>query len=87
MNKISIIIPCYNVEKYIDRCLESIEKQTIGIETLEIICLDDKSVDGTLDKLHEWEKRYPDNIVVVELPDNGRQGCARNIGLSYMASM
>ena len=80
---ISVIIPCYNVEKYIDRCLTSLERQTVGMNSLEIICLDDKSADGTLDKLHEWEKKYPDNICIVELPDNGRQGRARNIGLEY----
>lgn len=80
---ISIIIPCYNVEKYIDRCLESIRQQTFGLDRLEIICLDDKSVDGTLERLHEWEQVYPDVFVIIELPDNGRQGRARNIGLSY----
>ena len=83
MKMISVIIPCYNVEKYIDRCLTSLERQTVGMNSLEIICLDDKSADGTLDKLHEWEKKYPDNICIVELPDNGRQGRARNIGLEY----
>ena len=83
MKTISVIIPCYNVEKYIDRCLTSLERQTVGMDSLEIICLDDKSADGTLDKLHEWEKKYPENICIVELPDNGRQGRARNIGLEY----
>lgn len=36
MAKISIIVPCYNVENYIDRCLESIVSQTIGLSALKI---------------------------------------------------
>lgn len=81
--KISIIIPCYNVQHLIDRCLESVTQQTIGLEHLEIILINDASTDNTLDKLMEWERRYPDNIVVVTYNENLRQGGARNVGLSY----
>lgn len=56
MKKISVIVPCYKVEKYIDKCMESIVHQTIGIENLEIILVNDASPDGTLDKLKEWER-------------------------------
>lgn len=83
MAKISVIIPCYNVEKWIDRCLESIVEQTIGLENIEIICVDDCSTDKTLEKLFEWEKKYPDNFIIIRSPANGRQGQARNIGLEY----
>ncbi len=86
MAKISVIIPCYNVEKYIDRCIESVVRQTIGVAELEIICVDDCSTDGTLAKLMDWEKRFPDNFIIVESPQNGRQGQARNIGLSYAST-
>ncbi len=41
MKKISVIIPCYNVEQYIDRCINSLLKQTIGLESLEIIFVND----------------------------------------------
>ena len=82
---ISIIIPCYNVEKYIDRCLESVIEQTFPLERLEIICVNDGSTDGTLDKLKLWEKRYTDNIIVVEAK-NCRSGGARNIGLEYSSA-
>lgn len=81
--KISIIIPCYNVEKYIDRCLESVTKQTIGLEHMEIILINDASTDGTLDKLKLWEQRYSENIILVTYDENIRQGGARNVGLSY----
>lgn len=83
MPKISIIIPCYNVEKWIDRCLKSIEEQTVGIDSLELICVDDCSTDSTMERLSYWEQKYPDNIMLIKLDENRRQGNARNIGLQY----
>ncbi|MBE5871416.1 MAG: glycosyltransferase family 2 protein [Lachnospiraceae bacterium] len=83
MRKISVIVPCYNVEPYLNRLFDSLEAQTFGIDNLEIICLDDKSTDNTLKKLEDWEKNHSDNVCIVALPDNGRQGRARNIGLQY----
>lgn len=86
MALISIIIPCYNVEEYIDRCMESVTNQTIKIENLEIILINDASTDGTLNKLYEWEKRFPENIIVVTYEKNIRQGGARNIGMQYASA-
>lgn len=83
MKKISIIIPCYNVEKYIMRCFESLKNQTIGIEQMELIFVDDASADGTWKMLQEIEKQYPEDIIAVHCETNGRQGRARNIGMSY----
>ncbi len=82
-DKINVIVPCYNVEKYIDRCLDSVVGQTIGLDKLEIICVNDASTDGTWDRLSAWEKRYPLNIRLINCPRNGAQGRARNIGLSH----
>lgn len=81
--RVSVIIPCYNVESYLDRCLLSVIKQTIGIDQLEVICVDDASTDKTLDKLQEWARRYPVSFKVIPCAENGRQGRARNIGLQY----
>lgn len=86
MADISVIIPCYNVEKYIDRCLQTITGQTIGVEKLEIICVDDASMDGTVSKLLEWEQKYPEQIMVVCCEENGGLGRARNIGTEYSTS-
>ncbi|MCM1568338.1 MAG: glycosyltransferase [Roseburia sp.] len=83
---ISIIIPCYNVEKYIERCFRSIEKQTIGIEKLEVILVDDCSTDNTREKLKAIEASYPDSVILVCCEQNGRQGRARNIGLQYASA-
>ncbi len=86
MKKISIIIPCYNVEKYIDRCVRSLVNQTIGIDSLELIFVDDASLDGTVSRLRRWEKRFPNSVLLVECEKNGRQGTARNIGLTYASA-
>lgn len=81
--KISIIIPCYNVEKYIDRCVKSLVNQTIGVDLLELIFVDDASTDNTRDKLYAWEKQYPESIMVIACDENHKQGAARNIGIRY----
>ena len=86
MADISVILPCYNVENVIDRCMESIINQTFGYKNLEIICVNDASTDGTLNRLKDWESRYDSNIMVVDCPDNMRLGTARNIGMSYASS-
>ncbi len=83
MYKISVIIPCYNVEKIVSRCLESVLAQSIGYENLEIIIVDDKSTDNTVSILEDYEKRYPENIMLIKCDTNGKQGTARNIGLMY----
>lgn len=86
MANISVIIPCYNVESYIDRCLTSITSQTIDLSFLEIICVDDASTDNTWKLLQKWEELYPNNIMIVHCEINRRQGTARNIGLQYSTS-
>lgn len=80
---VTIIVPCYNVESYIDRCMNSVVNQTIGIDKLEIILVDDASTDGTLSKIQRWESMYPDDILIVCCEENRRQGAARNIGLQF----
>lgn len=86
MKKISIVIPCYNVEKYLDRCIHSLTEQTIGLDALELIFIDDASTDRTGRKLEWWRNRYPDSIKVITLPENRRQGGARNEGLKYVTA-
>lgn len=83
MKQISVIIPCYNAEAYLKRCIESVLHQTIGIEKLEVIMVNDASTDHTLDVMLEYENLYPEDILVVNCEKNGRQGTARNIGLQY----
>ncbi|MCR5627522.1 MAG: glycosyltransferase family 2 protein [Lachnospiraceae bacterium] len=84
MKKVSVIIPCYNVEKFVDRCMKYLTEQTIGFEeNVEVIMVDDCSTDGTLAKLQEYEKKYPENICLIPLEQNMKQGAARNIAIEY----
>lgn len=83
---ISIIIPCYNVEKYIDRCFNSLLAQTIGFDRLEIIMVDDCSTDRTWDRLTAIEAAHPESVMIIHCDENGHQGRARNIGLQYASA-
>lgn len=80
---LSIIVPCYNVEKYIDRCMRSLINQTISIEKMEIILINDASTDGTYNKLLAWEKQYGEYILLIDFEENSKQGRARNVGMQY----
>ncbi len=75
---ISIIVPIYNGETYIDRCLESIVKQTY--KALEIILINDGSTDESERKCIEWEKK--DNRVLLFSQPNKGVSEARNMGLA-----
>lgn len=81
--KVSVIIPCYNIEAYIDRCLASLEKQKIPMEELEIILVDDHSTDGTWEKLQIFEAKYPESVLIIHNDVNIRQGAIRNMALAY----
>ncbi len=81
MKKVSVIIPCFNAALYIDRCLKSLEDQTLGIENLDIIAADDVSGDDTVKKLLEWKERFPDSIKVIEMQEHSLQGAARNAAI------
>ena len=83
MKRLSIIVPCYNVEKYIDRCLKSLTGQTLAQDAYEIILVDDASTDTTWQHITAWEAKYPELILAVHCDENGKMGRARNIGLSY----
>lgn len=77
-NKIvSIIVPVYNVEKYLDRCVESIVNQTY--KNLEIILVDDGSPDNCSAMCDEWAKK--DNRIKVIHKENGGVSSARNIAI------
>jgi glycosyltransferase involved in cell wall biosynthesis len=83
---ISVIVPCYNVENYIDRCINSILNQTIGLENIELILVNDASPDSTLERLYYYEDLYPDDIIVINSEQNLKQGGARNLGLYYASA-
>ena len=66
---VSIIVPCYKVERYLPKCLASLVGQTL--QNIEIICINDGSPDGCLDIMREWERMYPSKIVVIDKANEG----------------
>lgn len=79
MEKISIIIPCYNVENYIKECLESIINQTY--KSLEIICINDGSRDSTLAIIEQYAKE--DSRIKSYNQENKGLSESRTLGISY----
>ena len=75
--KISVIIPVYNVEQYLDKCLKSVVNQTY--ENIEVILVDDGSKDSSLMICEKWAKI--DNRIKVVHKENGGVSGARNIGI------
>ena len=77
MVKISIIMPVYNIEKYLKECLDSILNQTF--KDYEVICVDDGSKDNSLNILNEYAKK--DSRFKIISQENAGAGAARNNGL------
>ena len=80
MIKVSVIVPFYNVEKYIEKCLISLVNQTL--KEIEIILVNDGSKDKSEKIAKEFEQKYPTKIKYYEKP-NGGLGDARNYGIQY----
>ena len=76
MVKVSIIVPVYNTEKFLEKCLRSLVSQTL--KEIEIICVDDGSVDNSLNIIKKFAKE--DSRIKVIEQENKKQGAARNNG-------
>ena len=79
MPKISVIVPVFNVEKYLKECLESIINQTF--KDIEIICVNDGSTDSSLEILNNFAEQ--DNRIKVITQSNQGLSAARNTGIKY----
>lgn len=77
MVKVSVLVPIYNVEKYLEKCLESLCNQTL--KEIEIICIDDGSTDKSRTILENFKER-DQRIIVIEKVNTG-YGNSMNIGL------
>lgn len=77
--KVSIVIPVYNAEKYIRKQLDSLVNQTY--QNMEIICVNDGSVDSSEQILSEYAQRY--NFIKTYTQVNAGSGAARNLGMKY----
>lgn len=82
MAKVSVIVPVYNVEEYLQPCLESILNQTYG--DLEILCINDCSTDNSRAVLQEYQRK-DSRIILLENETNGGLAYTRNAGLQRAA--
>lgn len=67
--KVSVIVPCYKVEKYLPKCIASLVGQTL--DSYELIFINDGSPDRCIDILRDWQARYPERIVVIDKQNEG----------------
>lgn len=80
MVKVSVIVPVHNSANYLHKCVDSLLAQTL--ESVEIILVDDCSSDNSRDLIADYAARYPGRVVPHYLPENLRQGGARNVGMA-----
>lgn len=78
MTKLSVIVPCYNVSKYLNACVDSLIDAKV--DSMEIVLVNDGSTDNTLDICNEYKKKYPKLIKVID-KKNGGLSDARNVGI------
>ena len=78
--KVSVIVPIYNVEEYLPRCIDSLINQTL--DSYEIILVNDGSPDQSQKIIDKYQKMYPDKIVGL-IKENGGLSDARNYGIPY----
>ena len=75
--KVSVIVPVYNVESYLDKCLNSLAKQTL--KEIEIIVVNDSTKDNSQDIIDKYQKKYP--TIKGYIKENGGVSDARNYGI------
>lgn len=80
MLKVSVIVPVYNVEKYLEKCLESLVTQTLS--DIEIITVDDGSTDDSKKIIENYIEKYPEKIRYYYKENEGLSS-ARNYGIPY----
>ena len=79
MPDISVIIPCFNAEEYIVRCVEKLEEQTF--KSFEVIIVDDCSNDNSVKLLEQVRDKSSADISIIKLEKNSVPGVARNVEL------
>lgn len=81
MLRLSVIVPFYNVELFIEKCIISLYNQDIPWEEYEVICVDDCSPDNSRKIVEKLQKKFP-NLKLICHNENKKQGGARNTGLN-----
>ena len=80
MKSLTILIPVYNTEKYIKRCLDSLLVPEV-LDDIEIIVVSDGSKDHSAEIVREYVERYPDTIILID-KENGGHGSTINAGIA-----
>ena len=80
MIKVSFILPCYNVERYVADCLDSIYAQGLPEDEFEVICVNDSSTDSTRSIIADYGLRHS-NLILIDHTQNMNVGAARNSGM------
>ena len=83
MKTLSIIIPTYNMEKYLGRCLDSLVNAKDVLDELEIIVVNDGSKDRSLEIANSYKNQHPSSVVVIDKP-NGNYGSCINAALKVV---
>ena len=80
--KLSVIVPVYNMMAggKLENCLNSLVNQ--DVPDMEIIAVDDKSTDNSLELLKQYSEKYGERFITIASPENRRQGGAKNLGLA-----
>lgn len=82
--KFSIVVPIYNVEKYLEETIESVIDQTIGFEeNIQLILVNDGSQDNSEEICLKYKEKYPENVVFIK-KENGGVSSARNKGIEFI---
>lgn len=83
--KLSVIIPVFNAEDYIKECLDSVVDQSLGIDNIEVIIVNDNSCDSTLDIISQYADKYP-SFKLISNKSNLGPGESRNMALKEVSS-
>ena len=78
---VTVIVPVYNTMPYLTDCLTSLVEQTIGVERIEVVAVDDGSTDGSGEEIDRFASMYPETIVAIHQPNSGGPASPCNKGL------
>lgn len=84
--KISVIIPCYNSESTLEKCIDSIINQSIGFDNIELILYDDNSSDNTRDIIQSYSNKFRNIVPFYSDINSGFPGTGRNKGIDVASS-
>ncbi|MCM3668112.1 glycosyltransferase [Mesobacillus maritimus] len=85
-SKVTVVTPVFNAEKFIKKTIDSVLNQSLGIDNIQYILVDDKSTDSTRDILIDYSARFEQIIAVFLASNTGTPGKPRNIGIELCKS-